>query len=407
MDSTKRRHLERLCLLLLALVLVSAIAPCRSAYPDRSGARRIVQPASTWASPGTPPPDGYSPSQIRHAYGIDRIGEDGAGQIIAIVSVGDNSAIPPEVLQFIEAYHLPRLNGLPGTPGCSVRDGPHPCLQIVGAPGRPSRQGRWVTETCLNVDWAHAIAPGADLLVVESVREDVMDMLDAVDLAVRRGARVVAMSWGGPEFPDEALYDPHFRRPGVAFVAATGDEGGVVEWPASSPYVISVGGSTLRLDRNGNVLSDRAWREAGWGYSAYEPEPAYQASAEIPDPQHRRAVPDVAYAADPEFGFAVYDPDSPMADAGWLELGGTSVGVPQWAGVIALIDQRRPSHPLSSDNLESSPIYNAAKGPLHWINFRPADVAPVSFDRATGLGAPRVDRLVRSLAASQGTSPIR
>lgn len=397
MDRTEHRHLKRLCLLIVALAFVGVLASSRSSAPDRAGIGRAVQPAASRSYSGALPRDGYTPGQIRHAYGIDRLVEAGAGQVIGIVTAYDSPAIPRNVQAFIETYHLPGLNGLPGTPACNVRDGPHPCFQRIYSQDPPSYQDRWVTETCLNVDWAHAIAPGADLLVVESPRDDAFDMLDAVDLAVRSGARVVAMSWGSQEFSDETLYDYHFRHSGVAFVASTGDLG-VVNWPASSPYVVSVGGSTLRLDRDGNVVSDLAWNGAVRGYSAYEVEPAYQVSAEIPDPQQMRAVPDVAYAANPDAGFPVYNPASSLAEAGWLELGGTSVGVPQWAGLIALADQRRPGHPLATDSLAASPIYNAASGPLHWTNFRSIDTGHATFDLATGLGAPRADRLVPSLA---------
>lgn len=397
MDRTEHHHLKRLFLPILAVAVVVAAVSATPGSADRELARYIVQPSASGSYSKPLPRGGYSPGQIRHAYGIDRLGEDGAGQVIGIVTAYDSPAIPRDVQTFIETYHLARLNGLPGAPACNVRDGPHPCFQRIYSEDPPSYRDRWATETCLNVDWAHAIAPGADILVIESPRDDAFAMLGAVDLAVRSGASVIAMSWGSQEFSDETLYDYHFRHAGVAFVASTGDVG-VVNWPAASPYVISVGGSSLRLDRAGNVLSDRPWNGAVTGYSAFEPEPAYQLSAEIPSPRRTRAVPDVSYAADPDHGFPVYNPDSPFAEAGWLELGGTSVGVPQWAGVIALADQRRSNQRLSTDSLTSSAIYTAASGTLHWTNFRPIGNSSTSFDLATGLGAPRVDRLVPALA---------
>ncbi|MGH2459769.1 MAG: S53 family peptidase [Chloroflexota bacterium] len=397
MDKTEHRLLTRLGRLIVALALAGIVAPIGSPAASHGPTDPTVRPAAAARESGWSPRGGYSPGQIRHAYGVDRLSGDGAGELIGIVTADDSPAIPGNVQTFIESYHLPRLNGLPGTPACTVRDGPHPCFQRIDSQGPPAYDERWVTETCLNLDWAHVIAPGADLLVVESPRDDAFDMLGAVDLAVRRGARVVAMSWGAQEFSAETLYDDHFQRAGVAFVAATGDLG-IVNWPAASPYVISVGGSTLRLDRGGNVMSDRPWIGAVRGYSAYEPEPSYQVNAEIPDPERMRAVPDVAYSANPEAGFPVYNPASSFAEAGWLELGGTSVGVPQWAGLIALADQGRPGHPLTTAQLDTSPIYGAASGPLHWTNFRPVGADRATFDLATGLGAPRANQLVPALA---------
>src|SRR5207247_1098068 len=118
----------------------------------------------------------------------------------------------------------------------------------------------WALEISLDVQWAHAIAPGADILLVEASTNSFSNLLGAVDVAVARGAQVVSMSWGGSEFSSEASYDSHFNVTGVTFTAASGDSGNGVIYPAASPYVVAVGGTTLPLDSSGNLTgSEVAW----------------------------------------------------------------------------------------------------------------------------------------------------
>ena len=195
------------------------------------------------------------------------------------------------------------------------------------------------------MEWAHAIAPVANILLVEASSASFSDLLTAVDYA-RNAAGVVAvsMSWGGGEFSGESGYDGYFTTPsghgGVTFVAASGDSGAPVGYPAISPNVVAVGGTTLSLGAGGNYLSESGWSGSSGGLSAYEAEPAYQRTV-VTQTSTFRANPDVAYDSNPNTGFSVYDSYNNPVSAPWGQWGGTSDAAPQWAALVAIADQGR------------------------------------------------------------------
>lgn len=213
------------------------------------------------------------------------------------------------------------------------------------------------------------------------------------------------MSWGGGESSSETSSDSHFNVTGVSFTASSGDSGHGVIYPSASPYVIGVGGTTLPLDSSGNLTgSEAAWSGSGGGISAYESEPGYQSSYPIPNTGGKRGVPDVSYDADPNTGVSVYDTTSYQGQSGWFVVGGTSAGAPQWAALIALVDQGRSSS-LPSNNLSSSPEYNAAASVVYASNYRDITsgtngtcgslcTAATGYDFVTGLGSPLANSLV-------------
>jgi subtilase family serine protease len=215
------------------------------------------------------------------------------------------------------------------------------------------------------------------------------NLLGAVDKAVSLGATVVSMSWGAGETSGQASYDSHFNKPGVTFVASAGDSGEQVEWPAVSQYVVGVGGTSLVLDSSGNYSSESAWSGSGGGISAYLPAPSYQASW---SGLAYRTVPDVSYLADPNTGvYVVYN-------GNWYEFGGTSVGAPQWAALVALAG--------GLHNGAGNDLYSAA-GTADIINSNyffditsgnnGADLddnAIAGYDLVTGLGSPAAGGLV-------------
>jgi subtilase family serine protease len=350
-------------------------------------------------------PTGYAPAQIRHAYGFDSLTNDGTQQIIAIVDAYDDPTVASDLQKFIATFGLPQIYGLPNTSACTIAAGPHPCFQKVYAQGKSHTNGGWALEISLDAQWAHAIAPGADILLVEAKNSFLSSLLGAVDIAVSNGARVVSMSWGGSEFSSESLYDSHFNHAGVIFTAASGDSGTGVIWPAASPYVVGVGGTTLPLDSSGDLAgSETAWSGSGGGISAYEYEPGYQSSYPIGGTNGYRGVPDVAYDADPSTGISVYDSTPYQGQTGWFQVGGTSVGTPQWAALIVLADQTRATL-LSSNNLSKSSLYDAATGTVYASNYRDITLgsngscgsvctAQTAYDWITGLGTPLATNLV-------------
>ena len=152
------------------------------------------------------------------------------------------------------------------------------------------------------------------------------------------------MSWGFSELANETAFDTHFTTPaghvGITFVAASGDNGlkSGAEYPAASPDVLSVGGTTLNLDPAGNDQSETVWQDSGGGYSLYEPEPTYQESEQSTG---QRSTSDVAFDGDPNTGVQVFETPLRGGPGTWQTVGGTSLGSPAWAAIIAIADQGR------------------------------------------------------------------
>jgi subtilase family serine protease len=338
-----------------------------------------LRPASTTAS--TPP---YTPQQIRHAYGFDLLTAGGAGQTIAVVDAYGSQSAQRDLNAFCSYF------GIPST-----------TLVIAHPQGKTGANTGWAEETSLDVQWAHAIAPNARILLVVAKNSGLNNLLGAVDYAVAHGASVVSMSWGAGEFSGETVYDSHFAVNGVTFVASSGDNGesSGVEWPAASPYVVGVGGTSLiLLDTLGAYGSETAWSGSGGGISIYEPAPAFQTSWQSTG---FRTVPDVSYVADPNTGvYVVYQ-------NALYEFGGTSVGAPQWAALVALSNSQRASGTLSRAgsaifSLNTPPTINSNY--LHDIILGsdggdPDDVAGLGYDFVTGLGSPVANNLAPALSS--------
>src|SRR5580692_10442462 len=249
------------------------------------------------ASLSTPPTTAFTPSQIRHAYGFDLVTNQGAGQTIALVDAYDDANAASDLAVFSKQFNLPARTTANG------------CFRQLYSNGRnPAPHAHWAVEISLDIEWAHAIAPQAKILLVEAPSNNLSDLLSGVDFAVRNGASVVSMSWTSAELSTERNLDNHFVSTGVTFLAASGDSGAGVNYPAASPDVIAVGGTSLALDKSGNYSSESAWSGSGGGVSAYENEPVFQEQFGVPnDPAGYRVVPDVSLDANPGTGFAVYN----------------------------------------------------------------------------------------------------
>jgi subtilase family serine protease len=359
-----------------------------------------------WFPPPPPAPTGYSPSQIRHAYGFDQLPYNGAGQTIAIVDAYDDPYIVSDLQMFDRTFGL--------------SDPPH--FTKVAPEGVYSVDSGWAVETSLDVEWAHAIAPAANLLLVEAKSTSTDDLIGAVDYARKTaGVSVVSMSFGQGEFtgywsnpfhhvPGETDFDGFFTTPpghiggaglpgGVTFVASTGDAGAPAQYPAVSPNVLAVGGTTLTLDSAGNYLAETGWRSSGGGISAYESKPGYQSS--VTQSSTQRTAPDVAYDADPSTGFAVYDSVGLNGTVGWIKVGGTSAGAPQWAALVALADQGRAMCGYGSLDGPSQTlplIYAMPSTSFHDITsgYNGYYAGP-GYDLVTGRGSPYANLVVQSL----------
>jgi subtilase family serine protease len=154
----------------------------------------------------------YTPAQVRQAYGINQLSQTGAGQTIAIVDAYDDPTIASDLHNFDRTFGLP-----------------DPTFTKVSPSGTtPSYDSGWAMEISLDVEWAHAIAPGAKILLVEASDASYSSLLTAVDYATTHGANQVSMSWGGSEFVSEATLDTHFNHPGITYTASSGDSGAAV-----------------------------------------------------------------------------------------------------------------------------------------------------------------------------------
>lgn len=355
----------------------------------------------------------YVPAQIAQAYAFDNSGlanikfsngalGDGAGQTIAIVAAYDNPNIVNDLAVFDARF------GLPAPPSFKKVN------QKGGTAAMPATDSGWAFEIALDVQWAHAMAPDANILLVEANSNRITDLMAAVDTARRAtGVTVVTMSWGANEFPTEATYDKYFttpaNHPGVSFVAATGDSGSPGTWPAFSPNVLAIGGTSLTTDSLGNYVSETGWSGSGGGSSRYERQPKFQSIIQTTGlftRTARRTIPDVAYNSDPNTGYLVYNSVPYAGQTGWWTVGGTSAAAPQWAALLAIANQGRVSaglKPLANAPADLYSIYStvATRGSFHDITSGSNGfLAGIGYDPVTGLGTPYANLLVKALVGA-------
>ena len=290
--------------------------------------------------------------RLQTAYGLGNIKfgsvtGDGAGQTIAIVDAYDdpsflNTTNPNFANSDLAQFDL--TLGIPDPPSFtkvneSGQTSPLPGTDPAGA---GNLDGNWEIEEALDIEWAHAMAPGANIVLVEATSDSNANLFAAVKTAAGLpGVSAVSMSWGVIEFSGEQSLDSTFVTPkghqGVTFLAASGDDGGFaynsdgqptttpgVLYPASSPNVVGVGGTTLLLNSDDTYNSETAWSGSGGGTSLFEAEPSFQKGVQQTG---HRTVPDVSFDADPNTGVAVYDSYNDTDNSGpWVEVGGTSLG---------------------------------------------------------------------------------
>lgn len=351
--------------------------------------------------PNTPHlvPSGLTPQQVSVAYGFNAISAQGKGQTIAIVDAFDDPRIESDLAVFNKQFHLP---------ACTTKNG---CFKKIYAKKRkPPTDAGWSGEIALDVEWAHAMAPQAKIILVEAASDSIADLYQAVQVAVQNGANVVSMSWGGGEDPSQTAYDKIFNNPKVTFTASSGDSGAGTIYPAASPYVLAVGGTTLSTDSYGNYQGETAWSGSGGGLSSVEAWPTYQSNLPIPQSNNMRGVPDVAYNADPESGFSVYSSVPGDGGTGWQVVGGTSAGAPQWAALVAVANSALNTN--IGGNLNAL-LYAAANPTTGNYNYFFNDIisgsngncdyycsAQQGYDYVTGLGSPEVANLINELMTS-------
>lgn len=354
----------------------------------------------------TTSPTGLSPTTINQLYQFNLLSCSsgltcGSGQTIAIVDAFDDPTAESDLATFSTQF---------GLPACTTANG---CFTKATPQGLPRADQGWALEISLDIQWAHAIAPGAKILLVEAATNSFTNLFGAIDYAATQsGVHQLSMSWGGGEFSSEASSDSHFQVSGVSFFASSGDGGHGVIYPSSSPNVIGVGGTTLNFNRDKTFTGETAWPGSGGGISAYESEPSYQVTyggtstgTLLTTTGGNRGAPDVSYDADPKSGVSVYDSYGYHGQHGWFQVGGTSAGSPQWAALFAIVNSGR-STPISSTSFGTgSIVYNSATGSAYASNFRDITAgtngncgtdcsASSGYDFVTGVGSPLANNLV-------------
>jgi kumamolisin len=282
---------------------------------------------------GNGPNEALSPAQLRVAYGLGAAGQFQGRGLIVIVDAFHYSTALNDFNVFSQQFGLPQETSTdPLAPTNTV-------FQVVYANGKePRKNCGWAQEAALGIQWAHAMAPGAKIVLVEAATNSFENLLAAVDVASALTSpytKQVSMSWGGSEFSSEASNDFHFLTNGVVYFAASGDTGGKTIYPSASPYVVAAGGTSIHTTSGGTFISESGWSGSGGGLSLYESRPSYQDGI-FSIVGSKRGIPDVSAVADPNTGVAVYISTPCKGRSGWLALGGTGVSAPCLAGMANL-----------------------------------------------------------------------
>lgn len=321
---------------------------------------------------GAPGPAGFHPSDIQQAYGDFASG----GGTIAIVDAYDAPNSLPDFNTFSANF------GLASEPSNDSTASTNRVFQVVYASGaKPTSDGGWAQEMSLDIEWAHAMAPLAKIVLVEARSANFSDLLQAVDVAAGLpGVTQVSISWGGSEFSGESAFDAHFAKAGVTFFVSSGDSPGERLYPAASPNVVSVGGTSLRMNASGR--SETAWSGSGGGRSVFERSRTYQSALDSLLVRHR-GIPDVAADADPATGVAVYDSFAYQGFHGWFIVGGTSLSAPLCAAIANAGGAKRGSSELNF-------IYGHAAGFFDIVTgVAGTNSARHGWDFVTGWGSPK------------------
>jgi subtilase family serine protease len=273
-------------------------------------------------------PTGLPPATVKAAYAFSTSSTAGAGQTIAIVDAYNDPTAESDLGVFSAQY---------GLPACTTANGCFTKVNQTGGTKYPKTNAGWALEISLDVQWAHAIAPGAKILLVEATTNSFTNLLIAEDYAAAH-ARYVSNSWGGGEFNGESAYDSHFAASGVSYFVSSGDAGTPAEYPSASPNVISVGGTTLHFS-GGTFSSETGWSGSGGGCSVYENATSAQSGFSQYGQVNcagKRGTPDISLDADPASGVSVYDSTRYQGQKGWWQVGGTSASSPMIAARSAV-----------------------------------------------------------------------
>jgi hypothetical protein len=390
------------------------------AVPDLVNLGRVAAPAPHGIKPAGSPLTAapYTPQQVETAYGVNLISfngvvGDGSGQTIAIVDAYNDPNIITDTAAFNTRFGLQQFNVAGG-----------PTFQVLNQTGGTTlpmntntTTGEWDLEEALDVQWAHSMAPKANIILFESTTANDFDMNTAeVTAAGWPGVSVISNSWGEGEFSGETSEDSALRTPtghqGVTFLASTGDSGTPAGYPAYSPEVVAVGGTNLQIQSNGTYTSESAWSSGGGGISTVESIPSYQSSiAGVNGASSTfRNVPDISADADPASGVYVNDTWFMGQGGGYFQVGGTSLSSPLWGGFMAIVNQGRAlagEATLDGYSQTLPMLYSLPSSDFHDVTTGNNGTysAAAGYDLTTGRGTPIANLIVPALAGYGSTPP--
>jgi len=352
---------------------------CKASPTARAHCSVLVNAASAAQRTGTNAsgPVGYTPADLQSAYKIDT--STGAGNTVAIVGAYDAPHGETDLAFYRSQF---------GLPPCTSANGCFAKLNQNGGttplPATSPANDDWGTEYALQLDMVSATCSACNIVLVEADDDQGDGLYTSVNTAAALpGVVAISLPWGGPEdstvTASEAAY---FNHPGIAVVAAGGDNGYGVVFPASSRFVVSVGGTALSTAANARGWTEHAWSGTGSGCSAFIAKPGFQN-----DPGcSRRTGNDIAAVADPNTGVAVYS----QGDGGWFQVGGTTVATGIIAGLFGLAGAPTFHGVYPAAHLYRSPasLFDVTSGSDGTCGGSYLCIAAAGYDGPTGNGTP-------------------
>jgi len=329
-------------------------------------------------------PSGYGPADLQSAYNVaSAAASAGGSQTVAIVDAYDDSTAEADLGTYRSTY---------GLPACTTANG---CFKKVNQSGTqgsyPANNQGWGLEISLDLDMVSAVCPNCHILLVEATSNSNANLYASVDTAARLGANAISNSYGASESSSDPANNVHYNHPGAAITVSSGDSGYGVEYPAASPYVTAVGGTSLSRASNARGWSESAWSGAGSGCSAYESKQSWQTDGGCA----KRTVADVSAVADPNTGVAVYDSNCGTLQqllgncfSGWGVVGGTSASSPIIASVYALAGNAASVNYGSFPYANRSALNDVTSGSNGSCSGSYLCTGVAGFDGPTGLGTP-------------------
>ena len=314
-------------------------------------------------------PSGLTPADLRDAYKITGTGS--SATTIAIVDAYGYPGAESDLAVYRSQF---------GLPPCTTANGCFKKVDQRGGSAYPRTNVGWDQELALDLDMASAICPSCKIVLVQSDSATLANLAAAVDTAANLGAHVISNSYGGGE-QGAASYESHYNHPGIAITVSSGDNGYGVEFPASSPHVTAVGGTSLTRSGGSRGWAESAWDGAGSGCSTVFSKPSWQRDASCA----MRTVADVSAVADPATGVAVYGPARRTKSA-WMVFGGTSVAAPLVGGVYAV--NGGAVNDGQDPYTHASALFDVVGGSNGSCGASYLCTAVAGYDGPTGLGTP-------------------